>query len=134
LRFVDSTVFVYHMAADPVYGNDATAILTRIEGGERAATSTLVASQVCAYLRWRKRPEAIPRFLAFLQSLPSLAKVETIFVDFVEAQRHVPGGGAGWRMWDDLVIAAQMRRLELSEIYSNDADFDSISGIKRFFV
>ena len=133
MRFVDSNVFVYHLAADPTYGDKAADILTRIESGERAVTSTLVASQVCAYLRWKRRPEAIPRFLAFLQSLPSLAKVETIFVDFVEAQRHVPGGGAGWRMWDDLVIAAQMKRLELSEIYSNDADFDSISGVKRVF-
>jgi len=133
LRFVDSNVFVYHMAADPVYGDKASGILTRIEGGERAVTSTLVVSQACAYLRWRKRPEAIPRFLAFLQSLPSLAKVETVFLDFVEAQRLIPSGAARWRMWDDLVIAAQMRRLELSEIYSNDADFDSISGVKRVF-
>lgn len=133
MRFVDSNVFVYHMAADPIHGDRATAILTRIEGGERAATSTLVASQVCAYLKWRKRPEAIPLFLAFLRSLPTLTKVETAFVDFVEAERHLPGGGRGWRTWDDFVIAAQMKRLGLSEIYSNDSDFDSIPGVKRVF-
>ena len=36
-------------------------------------------------------------------------------------------------MWDDLVIAAQMERLKLGEIYSNDRDFDKIRGLKRVF-
>ena len=36
-------------------------------------------------------------------------------------------------MWDDLVLAAQMDRLGVTEIYSNDADFDKLRGLKRVF-
>jgi predicted nucleic acid-binding protein len=35
--------------------------------------------------------------------------------------------------WDDIVIASQMKRCGIDEIYSNDSDFDSIPGIKRVF-
>ena len=38
-----------------------------------------------------------------------------------------------WRFWDDLVIAAQMSRMGIREIYSNDKDFDKIPGVKRIF-
>jgi predicted nucleic acid-binding protein len=36
-------------------------------------------------------------------------------------------------MWDDIVIAAQMKRLKMKEIYSNDKDFDNIQWVKRLF-
>jgi predicted nucleic acid-binding protein len=38
-----------------------------------------------------------------------------------------------WSMWDDIIIAAQMKRLNLSKIYSNDSGFDRIPWIKRTF-
>jgi predicted nucleic acid-binding protein len=38
-----------------------------------------------------------------------------------------------WEAWDDLVIASQMKRLGVKEIYSNDRDFDLIPDIKRVF-
>jgi predicted nucleic acid-binding protein len=51
LRFIDSNIFVYHMADDPQYGGVAARILERVEEGEEAATSTLVIAQVGSYLR-----------------------------------------------------------------------------------
>ncbi len=36
-------------------------------------------------------------------------------------------------MRDNLMIAAQMRRLEISEIYSNDRDLDSIPEVRKIF-
>jgi len=36
-------------------------------------------------------------------------------------------------MWDDIVIAAHMRRLKIKKIYSNDEDLDRIPWIKRAF-
>jgi predicted nucleic acid-binding protein len=36
-------------------------------------------------------------------------------------------------IWDDLVIASQMKRMNITEIYSNNSDFDSIAGVKRIF-
>lgn len=35
--------------------------------------------------------------------------------------------------WGDAIITAQMKKLGIFEIYSNDADFDHIPNIKRIF-
>jgi len=130
LRFVDSNIFVYHMAADPRYGETAARILSRIEQGEETATSTLVMNQVVSYLKWKKAAKSIPRFLEFLQSLPSLRKAETTFADFVGAKKR---SDQKWNSFDDFMIARQMERLNIEEIYSNDSDFDRIEHIKRVF-
>ncbi len=132
MRFVDSNVFVYHMAQDPMYGQKASTILKNVERGEEVTTSSLVIAQVCAYLKWKKRMDVIPTFLSFLQSLPSLAKVETSFMDFTDAKTSLRRN-SDWKLWDDLVIAAQMKRLGIREIYTNDRDFDAIPGVTRVF-
>ncbi|RLE48948.1 MAG: PIN domain nuclease [Candidatus Methanomethylicota archaeon] len=119
------------MANDPRYGEKATRILEKVEEGELAATSTFVITQVCSYLRWKRRTQVISKFLSLLRSLPSLVKVETTFQDFVHAAQICKE--IGWDIWDDAVIASQMARLKISEIYSNDADFDRMPGIKRIF-
>jgi len=133
LRFIDANIFVYHMAQDPRYGKLATNILKRIEEGEQVAASTLVISQVCGYLRWKKRSDVISSFLAFLRSLPNLVKVETAFIDFVQAQEYSIKHDIDWSLWDDLIITIQMKRLKIDEIYSNDVDFDTVPGVKRIF-
>lgn len=133
MRFIDANIFVYHMAQDPIYGKMATNILKRIEEGEQVATSTLVISQVCGYLRWKKRSDIISSFLAFLRSLPNLVKVETAFIDFVQAQEYSIKHDIDWSLWDDLIITMQMKRLKIDEIYSNDVDFDTVPGVKRIF-
>ena len=131
MRFVDSNVFVYHLSSDPAYGERAASILKRVENGEECVTSTLVISQVCGYMKWRKKAEAIPRFIGLLRALPSMTKMETTFADFARAAELLEGRSP--TSWDDFVIAAQMNRAGVGEIYSNDADFDSISGIRRIF-
>lgn len=120
------------MANDPEYGEKASKILERIEDGEEeAATSTLVIVQVCSYLRWKRKSKVIPKFLSLLRSLPNLEKIETTFQDIIQATKICEK--TGWNLWDDAVIAAQMKRLKISEIYSNDTDFNKIPNIKRIF-
>jgi len=131
--FVDSNIFVYHLAADPVHGQKAKKILENIQDGEKCATSTLIITQVCSYLKWKKKHEAIPIFLSFLKRLTSLDKVETTVLDFEEARSVQSALKLSWSMWDDIVIAAQMKRLKMKEIYSNDKDFDNIRWVKRLF-
>jgi len=133
LRFIDSNVFVYHLAADPHYGKRATEILESIEKGEDAVTSTLPISQVCGYLRWKRKEKIIPLFLDMVRGLTSLQKIQTEFVDFADAIDLRRSSRLSWTAWDDLVISAQMKRLDSNEIYSRDSDFDSIPGIKRIF-
>jgi len=131
--FVDSNIFVYHLAADPVHGQKAKKILENIQDGEKCATSTLIITQVCSYLKWKKKHDAIPIFLSFLKRLTSLDKVETTVLDFEEARSVQSALKLSWSMWDDIVIAAQMKRLKMKEIYSNDKDFDNIQWVKRLF-
>lgn len=133
MRFVDSNIFVYHLVGDPHHGRRATGILESVETGEETMTSTLAVAQVCGYLRWKKKEKVIPIFLDLVRGLTSLKKVETEFIDFVEAIDVQKRLQLSWRAWDDLVISAQMKRLGLSEIYSRDTDFDAIPEIKRIF-
>lgn len=131
MRFVDSNVFIYHLASDPKYGKVAKEILTRIQNGEESAmTSTIVVSQVSSYLKWKRKTIAIPVFIEFLRSLPNLTKAETTFADY---QGLTTSKDVDEDNWDDLVIWTQMRRFGINEIYSNDIDFDSIPGINRVF-
>lgn len=123
----------YHLAADPAHGQKAKKILENIEAGERCATTTLVITQVCSYLKWKKKHEAIPIFLSLLKRLTSLNKVETTVLDLEEARSMQSALKLSWSIWDDIVIAAQMKRLKIKEIYSNDKDFDNIRLVKRVF-
>ena len=132
-RFVDSNVFVYVLAADPHYGSRAREILRTIERGEEAITSTLVLAQVCSYLRWRKRFNAIPLFISSVLDMPSLSVHDTKLADFERAMHIQAELNLPWHMWDDMVIAAQMERLGVHEIYSNDRDFDRIPWVRRIF-
>ena len=132
-RFVDSNVFVYVLLKDPVYGSRALDILLRFEAGEeRGLTSTLVVSQVLAHLARRRAERAIDRFLVYLANVP-IRVVETSFEDFQEAVRLRRRLNLSWRLWDDLVIAAQMKRLGVREIYTNDRDFDRIPLVEKIF-
>jgi len=133
VRFVDSNVFVYHLTADPIYGQTAKNLMEKIEAGEKSATSTLVIAQVCSYLKWKRMQNVIPLFLSFLKGLTTLQKIETHMLDFEEARSIQSQLNLPWSMWDDMVIAAQMKRLNLNEIYSNDSDFDKIPRMKRIF-
>ena len=53
--------------------------------------------------------------------------------DYLGARRLAEEAGLEFpSMRDDLVIAAQMKRLGISEVYSN-GDFDMIHGVQRLF-
>ncbi len=126
-KFVDSNVFLYVLRADPRYGERAK-VLLRQEG---LVTSTLVVSQVIAHLERKGSLEAIPLFLEFLRS--SVEVVPTTFEDFLEAVNYARGEGISLKMWDDLVIAVEMRREGVRVVLSNDRDFDRIGWVVREF-
>lgn len=130
MRFVDSNVFIYVLDRNPKFGNTAREILQRIEEGEEAVTSTLVIEEVCAYLVKRRRTDEIPPFVDALRAYGFLLKSPYIFEDVVTAREMF---GKYKIDCDDLIIAAQMQREGVEGIYSNDADFDHVLGIKRIF-
>ncbi len=127
-RFVDSNVFLYVLMADPRYGPRARERLK--EAG--LVTSTLALSQVLAHLDRRRAWSAIPTFLAFLRDKP-IEVIETGLEDFEEALREAERLGLSLSVWDDLVLAVQMRRIGVEEVLSNDRDFDLIPWVRRVF-
>lgn len=88
---------------------------------------------MCSYLKWKRKQDVIPSFLSFLKGLTSLQKIETSILDFEEAGSLQKQQTLPWSIWDDIVIAAQMKRINVKEIYSNDKDFDKVSWVKRLF-
>jgi len=133
-RFIDSNIFVYVLSADPRYSTTALRALEAAEQGlVEAYTSTLVVSQVLAHLERRRRHRAMMLFLDYLEESP-IKVIETTMEDYVAARRLAEEAGLSFHsMWDDLVIAAQMQRLGIEEIYSNDRDFDKIPWVRRIF-
>jgi len=59
--------------------------------------------------------------------------IDTIYSDFLNAWEIKKEYNLTWKIWDDLIIVAQMRRAGITNILSNDADFDKIPFIKRIF-
>ena len=132
-RFVDSNIFVYVIMNDPAYATKSVEILARFEeGAETGWTSMLALSQVFAHLRRRKKYREIDTFYDYLEGSP-LSISDTTRSDMDRAREMKHELDLPWSMWDDLVLASQMERLKVTEIYSNDTDFDLLKGAKRIF-
>lgn len=133
-RFIDSNIFIYVLSKDPRYSAKSLSILIDAEkGAYEAYTSTLVISQVLAHLERRRREHAMVKFLEYLGE-GYIDIVETSYEDIkgslILARKYCLNYV---KLWDDLIIAYQMKRLNIDEIYSNDSDFDEIPEIKRLF-
>ncbi|MDK2384287.1 MAG: type II toxin-antitoxin system VapC family toxin [Candidatus Korarchaeota archaeon] len=85
-----------------------------------------------AHLERKASLDAIPLFLEFLED-NSVEVLATTFEDFMEALNYARRESVSLRMWDDLVIAAQMRREGIRIVVSSDRDFDRIDWIVRVF-
>lgn len=131
MRFVETNIFLYVIMAHPDFGQTAKKILERIELGEQVVTSSLVIAKVCAWLEYHGMKDKIDVFFKTLESYPTMKKCETTYEDELKAEElksqypHLE--------FFDRVYLAQMLRLKLNEIYSNDRGFDKVMGIKRIF-
>ena len=131
MRFVETSVFLYVITANPEFGPVARKILERIWAGEEAVTSSLVIAEVCAWLEYRKRKTQVDTFLKAIDSYLTLQKSETTYAD--EKRAGELESTYPRLEFFDRVYIGQMERLELKEIYSNDRAFDKVKGIKRLF-
>jgi predicted nucleic acid-binding protein len=127
---IDSNVFIYVLFADPLYGERAKKLL-QIAENEDAYTSTLVISQVLAHLNRRKRTDAIPIFVNYIQQ-SGIRVVETNWEDIINGLKFLQIRGLSYELWDDAIILYQMKRHGIDVIYSNDKDFDLLQ-IRREF-
>lgn len=131
MRFIETNIFLYVITAHPEFGPRAKRILERIDSGEEAVTSSLVIAEVVAWLEYQGKKPEVDTFLKAVESYPTLQKSETTYGDELRAgemKRPYP------RLeFFDRVYLAQMERLKVKEIYSNDRGFDRVRGVKRIF-
>jgi predicted nucleic acid-binding protein len=131
LRFVETNIFLYVITANPHFGPVARSILKRIEEGEEAATSSLVIAEVCAWLEYHGMSAKIEFIFKAIRSYPTLIVCETTYED--EAIAEELKSRYPKLEFFDRVYLAQMYRLEIAEIYSNDKGFDRVENIRRVF-
>jgi predicted nucleic acid-binding protein len=131
-RFINSNAFIYVLLNDPALATKALKTLTGFEEGKETKwTSTLAHGQVFSHLKNRGKSDAIDKLYGHLEGSP-INVTGTTLDDITEARKIKKEQHHHWSTWDDLVLAAQMKRLGVEEIYSNNTDF-KLKWTKRAF-
>ena len=151
--FIDANTLVYHFGADSHFGPACGELLKRVELHElRGVTSTHVLSEVAHRVmtieaievnRWpiagiaarlRRRPSEVQRLMVFKNAveaiLASQIDIATIIPSLILAAAKI--SLATGLLSNDALIVAVMQANGISNLASNDADFDRVAGISRF--
>ena len=151
--FVDANIFVYAFAPDPQFGASCSQLLERIEHHDlQGISSTHVMSDVahrlmtleaCATFGWpyagiaqrlNRHPADVQKLNRFRTALEAIIAVGVQAIPVLP--RHVVAAATESQqhglLSNDALIVALMLEHRLSQIASNDTDFDGVAGIQRF--
>jgi predicted nucleic acid-binding protein len=151
--FLDANTFLYHFTNNPQFGPACTEFIERIENGELAGfTSTHVLSEVAhrmmtietsqqfsrpfvGIVRWmQQHPTQVQQLTQFRQAIQEVPRygirVLTIPAAFMDAAAAVSQQTG--LLHNDALIVAVMKVQGLTNLASNDADFDRVPGITRY--
>jgi predicted nucleic acid-binding protein len=128
--YLDSCVFIYPVLFKNVKALVAKEIISRVERGEiECLTSTLTFDEI-VWVIWRVREKATAvaagrEFLSLggLKLSPPTPEILAIAVRLMEENNLKPR---------DAIHAATMKIAGLSEIISEDKDFDVLQWVKRY--
>lgn len=122
MRYVDVNVFVYWLGDDPVFGGEATAIVERIEKGERATTSSLTPWLTHIVLvNVGARDYSEEKLVEKFRELPFLRVEPLTLGDYERAVGAMHRYGLDF---EDSLHFTVAERLGAREIYTNDRDFE----------
>jgi len=131
MRFVDANVFIYVLVKSPKKDYEISKkILERIENGEEAATSLAIIQEVVDWLEYNNRKKEIRSFLTAINSYLTMNKLQLIWNNFLPALEDMYEKQIDFV--DSLTLQI-MKQNKISEIYSNDKDFDRINWTKRIW-
>jgi len=131
MRFVDANVFIYVLVKSPKKDYEISKkILERIEKGEEAATSLAIIQEVVDWLEYNNRKKEIRSFLTAINSYLTMNKLQLIWNNFLPALEDMYEKQIDFV--DSLTLQI-MKQNKISEIYSNDKDFDRINWTKRIW-
>ncbi len=132
MRYVDVNVFVYWLGDDAAFGDEATAIVKRIESGERAVTSAITPWLIHVVLRGLGRGYDEEKMVARLGELGFLRMEPLVWADYQTALKAMDANRLDF---EDALHLGVAQRLGIQEIYSNDGDFSKTTvrpvGFKR---
>lgn len=150
--FVDANPLVYYFASDPILVAACARLIARIQNQElRAYTSThvlseaahkLMAAEAAIQFGWKSKvvkylqqqPDKVRQLTKFrqaIQQVPQLGiQVLSIAPALIDAGTLVSQQTG--LLTNDALIVAIMRQYGLTDLASNDPDFDSVPGITRY--
>lgn len=151
--FIDANTLVYHFSGEPRYGPACTHLMSRIEQREvRGFTSThtladmahrLMTLEAINLFGWspariavqlRRHRCEIPKLKVYRQAvarIPLLA-VKILPVDFALVETATLLSEQHELLTGDALIVAIMQSHGLTNLASNDSDFDRVPGLVRF--
>jgi predicted nucleic acid-binding protein len=151
--FLDANTLIYHFTSEPTYGDACTRLVERIEQQDlQGFTSAEVVSDTAHRMmtieavqalgwpmagvaaRLRKHHSEIPKLTHFEQAIAEVPQlgihVWDVRLDMVLAAARLS------RQYEllsgDALIVAVMQANGLTQLASNDADFDRVAWITRF--
>jgi predicted nucleic acid-binding protein len=131
MRFVDANVFIYVLVKSPKEDYEISkAILKKIENGEETATSLAIIQEVVDWLEYNNRKKEVRSFLTAVNSYLTMNKLTIPWDSFLAAQDDVDEHKIDFV---DALTVQTMAKHKVSEIYSNDKDFDRVPWIKRIW-
>lgn len=129
MRFVDANVFIYAIVKSPKKDFAIShKILESIEHGEESVTSTAVIQEVIKWLEYNNRIKEVKIFLTAVNSYLSMDKLNGEWDNFLPTLDDMYGKQISFV---DSLTLQLMKQHKITEIYSNDKDFDRIEWVKR---
>ena len=131
MRFVDANVFIYILTRSPKDSFEISQrILKRVEQGEDAMTTTAILQEVVDWLEYTKRRGQVKAFLNAVNSYANMHKITASWQDMLSAPEYMETNDLDYV---DALTIQVMKKNGISEIYSNDKDFDRVRGIGRIW-
>jgi len=130
MKALDTNIIIYHAVKDSRFGKNASEIIARIEKGEEIFIPLTVFKEFMFDMLARGKDISyiINTFALFQKNNVKIAEDDFgIFIQGLEiADRYKIDPTDG-------VIVSMMMKHGITEIYSNDPDFDKVPEIKRIF-
>jgi predicted nucleic acid-binding protein len=151
--FVDANTWTYHFEPHAVWGPPCTNLLQRIENRELAGfTSTHVVSEVSHRLmtiqasalfgwpfagignRLRTHPSEVQKLTAFRQAIEAIlqSSLQVLTITPVMLATAAALSQQIGLLTNDALIVAVMQANGLTNLASNDTDFDRVPGLTRY--
>lgn len=130
MKALDTNIIIYHAVKDSRLGKNASEIIARVEKGEEIFIPLAVFKEFMFDMlaRGKDIPYILETFALFQKDNVKIAEDDFgIFIQGLQMAHQYKIGPT------DGVIAATMLNHGITEIYSNDPDFDKVPGIKRIF-